>query len=415
MASDSINSTSPGRFLLPLGIGTALSLMGDATLYVVLPTHTDQAGIVLASVGILLGANRLIRLVLNGLSGVAFDRGRRRGLFLVALLVGVLSTAIYAATRGFWALLFGRLVWGLAWSGIWVGGTTIILDVSSEQERGRWVGLYQSWFLFGSSFGALAGGVLTDWLGYGVTMWVATGVSALGLIIAIALLPEAHSPRTNPASVETSVSHARLWYSHPNLWIATLVHGLNRLAFAGVLAATVALLVETHLQGHSAIIGTATVTGLLLAARSVFSMIAAPLAGTLSDRTGNRWIAVLGGLGMAAASMFLVGLPSLTAAMIGILSSAFATGFLQSPVAAITGDVASGQRRGRAVGFLQTGGDLGSAIGPPLAYALLPVIGLSGLYGALGAFFLLNLAGISWLLRSGLVSVENARFRKPIP
>jgi len=405
-----ISSTAnrpPARFLLPLGIGTALSLMGDATLYVVLPTHTEQAGIALASVGILLGVNRFIRIFLNSLAGMAFDHWRRRWLFLGALLVGVLSTAIYAATRGFWVLLIGRMVWGLAWSGIWVGGTTIMLDVSGEQERGRWVGLYQTCFLFGVSFGALAGGVLTDWLGYEMTMWVATGVSALGLVIASMLLPESHSSHSNPGLIGADSSQ-RLWYSHPNLWIATLVHGLNRLAFAGVLAATLALLVESHMQGRSAIFGTATVTGLLLASRSVFSMIAAPLAGILSDWTGNRWMAVLAGLALAAASMFLVGLPSLTAALTGILTGAFATGFLQSPVAAITGDLGVG-RRGRAVGFLQTGGDLGSAIGPPLAYALLPLVGLGSLYEALGAIFLINLFGIGYLLRSGTVQSSSLR------
>ncbi|HSF81245.1 MAG TPA: MFS transporter [Anaerolineales bacterium] len=400
---------SPARFLLPLGIGTALSLMGDTTLYVVLPTHTEQAGIALGTVGILLGVNRFIRLALNGLSGVAFDRWGRRWLFILALLVGVLSTAIYALTRGFWALLVGRLVWGLAWSGIWVGGTTIILDVSSARERGRWVGLYQTWFMFGASFGALAGGVLTDWLGYGMTMWAATGVSALGLIISIVLLPETGTSSSKPDLVEVSSPQSRLWYTHPTLWMATFVHGLNRLAFAGVLAATVALLVESHLEGREVIIGTATLTGLLIAARSVFSMIAAPLAGTLSDRTGNRWLAVLVGLALAVASMFLVGLASLAAALIGVILGAFATGFLQTPVAAITGDLAGERRRGRAIGFLQTGGDLGSALGPPIAYALLPLVGLAGVYRALAVFFLFNLIGVGWLLRSGMVSALSAR------
>lgn len=409
MALDSSKTISPARFLLPLGIGTALSLMGDTTLYVVLPTHTEQAGIALGTVGILLGVNRFIRLALNGLSGVAFDRWGRRWLFILALLVGVLSTAIYALTRGFWALLVGRMVWGLAWSGIWVGGTTIILDVSSARERGRWVGLYQTWFMFGASFGALAGGVLTDWLGYGMTMWAATGVSALGLIIAIVLLPETGTWSSKPDLVEVSSPQPRLWYTHPTLWMATFVHGLNRLAFAGVLAATVALLVESHLEGREVIIGTATLTGLLIAARSIFSMIAAPLAGTLSDRTGNRWLAVLVGLALAVASMFLVGLASLAAALIGVILGAFATGFLQSPVAAITGDLAGEQRRGRAVGFLQTGGDLGSALGPPIAYALLPLVGLAGVYQALAVFFLFNLIGVGWLLRSGMVSALSAR------
>ena len=57
---------SPGQVLLPLGLGTALSLMGDATMYTVLPTHTAAAGIALSSVGILLGANRAVRILLKG-------------------------------------------------------------------------------------------------------------------------------------------------------------------------------------------------------------------------------------------------------------------------------------------------------------------------------------------------------------
>jgi len=105
--------------------------MGDATLYTVLPTHAADAGIVLVQVGILLSANRVVRLFLNGPMGLAYDRSRHRRLFISALFVGALSTVLYAATYGFWPLLVGRLLWGLAWSGIWVGGTTILLDVTT--------------------------------------------------------------------------------------------------------------------------------------------------------------------------------------------------------------------------------------------------------------------------------------------
>ena len=73
---------SPRFILNLLGIGTAISLLGDATLYTVLP-HPDiaaQLGITLSSVGLLLGANRATRLVLNGPVGVLYDRLPRRGL-----------------------------------------------------------------------------------------------------------------------------------------------------------------------------------------------------------------------------------------------------------------------------------------------------------------------------------------------
>lgn len=102
----------PAKVLFPLGLGTALSLMGDATLYTVLPTHTAEAGIALGGVGIILGVNRVVRVFLNGPAGLAYDHWPRRRLFVPALFIGALSTAVYATTRGFWPLLVGRLLWG---------------------------------------------------------------------------------------------------------------------------------------------------------------------------------------------------------------------------------------------------------------------------------------------------------------
>ena len=37
------NQIAMAKLLFPLGLGTALSLIGDATLYTVLPTHTKAA------------------------------------------------------------------------------------------------------------------------------------------------------------------------------------------------------------------------------------------------------------------------------------------------------------------------------------------------------------------------------------
>jgi MFS family permease len=104
---------SPLRVLLPVGIGTCLSLLGDASIYAVLPSQTVGAGVSIASLGILLSANRFVRLFSNGPAGVAYDRGRRRRLFVSALFLGGLSTALYALSQGFWLLLVGRLLWGL--------------------------------------------------------------------------------------------------------------------------------------------------------------------------------------------------------------------------------------------------------------------------------------------------------------
>jgi MFS family permease len=369
----------PRRVLFPLGLGTALSLMGDATLYTVLPTHTAEAGIALSSVGIILGVNRAVRLFLNGPAGLAYDRWPRRRLFVPALFIGSLSTAVYAATRGFWPMLVGRLLWGLAWSGIWVGGATVILDVTTDRDRGRWTGLYQTWFFLGAALGAFAGGLFTDRLGYSATMWLGAAVTALGGLIALALLPETR--RIRPDLGDPSADGTRLWLrANWDLWVAASLQGINRFVTAGVLTATMGLLVQDQLQSASLTFGVATLTGALMAGRTLLSTVAAPLAGVASDRLGSRWRVTTWGLAVGIISMGLVAWGAPTAILAGISLGAVAGGSVQALATALTGDLVSQAQRGRAIGLLHTAGDLGSAIGPPAAYALMPWIGLQGVY-----------------------------------
>ncbi len=377
--NDQKTNVHPARVLFPLGLGTALSLMGDATLYTVLPTHPADAGIALSSVGIILGVNRAVRLFLNGPAGLAYDRWPRRRLFVPALFIGALSTVIYAATRGFWPLLAGRLLWGLAWSGIWVGGATVILDVTTDQDRGRWTGLYQTWFFLGAALGAFAGGLLTDGLGYRATMWIGATLTAQGGLAALVLLPETRDVRHHSGDALLPELRPRL-RANRDLWLAVALQGINRFVTAGVLTATLALVVQERLAATGLTLGVATLTGALMAGRTLLSTISAPLAGALSDRLGSRWQVTLGGLIIGAISMALIAWRTPVAILLGILSGAVTAGSLQALVTAITGDSVSQTQRGRAIGLLHTAGDLGSAVGPPAAYALMPWLGLPGVY-----------------------------------
>ncbi len=376
--TSTISRLHPGRVLFPLGLGTALSLMGDATLYTVLPTHTADAGITLAAVGIILGVNRAIRLLSNGPTGLAYDRFPRRRLFVPALFLGALSTAIYAATSGFWPLFIGRLLWGLAWSGIWVGGATMILDVTTGNDRGRWTGLYQTWFFLGTSLGSFCGGVLTDWLGYTAAMWIGAAITLAGAVAALVLLPEtqhAHPPDTHQETVASGPLRA-----NGALWAAALLQGINRFVVSGVLSATLALVVQQQLQDTALALRVATITGVLMASRNVFSMFAAPICGTLSDRLHSRWLVTAWVILIGVIGVVLLVWGSVAGLLVGVALTAIAGGGIQSLTITLTGDLVSHAQRGRAIGLLQTSNDLGSAVGPPLAYVLMPVIALSGVY-----------------------------------
>ena len=178
------------RIMTPLGLAVCLSLFGDLTLYTVLVTQLDEVGLSLSAVGVMLGVNRLVRIPGNLLTGVFVDRWGRQRLFVFGMLLGVLSTASYGLTRGFWPFLAGRLAWGIAWTCINVGGMAMVLDVSSKVNRGRLSGLYNTWLGAGFAFGPLVGGFLVDTIGFRPAMLICAGLTAIGLVVAVVALPE---------------------------------------------------------------------------------------------------------------------------------------------------------------------------------------------------------------------------------
>jgi MFS family permease len=347
-----------------------------------------------ASVGILLSANRFVRLILNGPAGIAYDRGLRRRLFVPALFIGACSTAIYGLTEGFWPLLVGRLLWGLAWAGIWVGGHTIILDVTRDDTRGRWIGIYQVFFFLGASGGALLGGFLTDRLGYHQAMGIGAGLTLIGATIALVFLPETRELRHETTEPAIGPRHSTP-ISSPTIRAefasAAALYGVNRLALAGVLQSTLGLFLlgqmgdQVEIAGHS--MGVATLTGLGLGLSTLISMTSAPILGSLSDRVGNRWRVAAGGLtpGIAGFSLLAIGAPLAT--LVGIPLTAITGGSNQGLSTALVGDLGGVGQRGRRLGLLFTIGDLASAIGPPLAYALIPLLGTAGVYLLIAGVF----------------------------
>lgn len=406
------SAPAPWPILIPVGLGTGLSLIGDSSLYAVLPTHTLEAGISLAGVGLLLSANRFIRLVLNGPAGLAFDRWPRRPLFVLSLFAGAVSTAIYALTLGFWPLLAGRLLWGLAWAGIWIGGNTIILDAARIDNRGRWVGFYQISFFLGAASGALIGGVLTDWLGYHPAMGICAGLNLAGAVVALIFLPETRGqrqrrsarPQADPEPAAAFGPHRRA-----ELISATALLWVNRLALAGMLSPTFGLFLlerlgdPVELGGRT--FGVATLTGIGLGLNALISMTAAPLIGGWSDRLGNRWQAAAGGVlpGVAGFGMLAFGAPLVAVA--GLPLTAVAGGSSQGLSTTLIGDLSAEGRHSRQLGWLFTMGDLASAIGPPLAYNLLiPVLGLAGVYALSGGLF-----GLMFLVSAGWAAAVRRR------
>ena len=102
-------SVRPHSTVVAISAATAFSLLGDQMLYAVLPAYYDQLGLTAIEVGILLSANRWIRLVTNQMAHAASPRLSPRVLLTGAFTLGAITTFGYAATTSFTVLVSARI------------------------------------------------------------------------------------------------------------------------------------------------------------------------------------------------------------------------------------------------------------------------------------------------------------------
>lgn len=388
--------------MAPIGIGLAFSLLGDTTLYTVLPDPdiAAQAGLTLAVVGVILGMNRLIRLLTNGAFGMLYDRRPRRRIMLVGMLVGGLSTLSYAVSQGPILILIGRVVWGAAWSAMWIGANTISLDISGSENRGRVTGQLQMWFYFAVTFSALASGLFTDWLGYRGGLFLSASFSAIGFLLWFLFLPET---RPDPVKAETPSVSKAISPRYPWLALAATSIPLFAMGFAffGVLNATNILWLGQFVDGGinigRVVLPIATLSGALLAGRVLLSTLGAPIAGAASDKLQRRWGIMTLLLLLALAGMLLMSQTQPWIAFSGAVVISIMTGGVSALSSALIGDRMAKEWHGRSLGFLYTARDLGATIGPPVALALTPLLGLGTVYRLTAGLITLAALVAGWM------------------
>ncbi len=392
--------SNPNRVLTPLGIGLALSLLGDTTLYAVLPSPeiSKQVGLSLAMVGFLLGVNRLVRLLFNGLAGSIYDRLPRRPLMLVSLAIGTLSTAFYAFGSGPYLLTTGRVLWGMAWSGMWIGANSMTLDISNDLNRGKLNGRLQMWFFIGIAISSFCGGLFTDLFTYRGGLWLSTFLTGVGLLVWIKFLPE-----TRPTHLKSTTSTDQKLSNYKNFpWRLTLSCSapffVNRVVFTGVLGSTTILWLSQFVQDGSfsfskITIPLATMSGTFISIRILVSIFSVPQVGRFSDHINRRWLVLtIVFIMFGATGLLLLAAPKMEISIFGILLAAVAGGSIPALIPTIIGDQVPQHQQARALGYIFTFGDLGSAIGPPIALGLVGIIGLPTLF--VGCSVLLLLTGL---------------------
>lgn len=358
---------------------TALCLLGDSMLYVVLPMYWQEVGLTsLWEVGVVLSMNRLVRLPLNPVVGWVYQRVTVKTALSVAVLLGIATTVEYAMASTFATWVGIRALWGISWTFLRLGGYYVVLECSPEKNRGQYMGLYNGLHRLGHLGGALLGGVLAELLGYHM-MAVVFGILTVGAIIPLGMLKNIRIEGLAEESGSVRLPKT-VWLKSSFLWLMATGFVVTMLYY-GMLSTILSPLVHLHTDpiviGAGAVIGATALSGILQAVRWGWEPWGAPWVGKVSDRFADRGSMLAASFGVTAA---LVGMMTLDVPMalwilivLGVQMGGTCLTTLADSAAADRSAVIG---RMSVMTWFAFAFDLGAAIGPLFALFLVSYAGL---------------------------------------
>ncbi len=385
------NTQSPIRLTLIVAVAIGLSIMGDSLMYSLLPLEASSLGIALPLVGVLLSANRLVRLFSNTWISAVFKRFGPRQPFLIAAMLALLTTSLYGIGWGFWTFLLARIGWGIAWSGLRQGGYEAV-GLADNELKGRLMGALWGVVRLGSAISVSVGGYLRDRFSYRSSVGVVSIFTALAIpLAAFGVRWPAAPAKTQEKKPPSLLTGWRMSQNTPaQRWI--LIVGFLDAALEGILVSTVALFLTRQLDDSHRLalfgMGIGTTTGLLLSVRFLADLLFGPSLGALADKLGKPITAFL------LAAILLAGLigavKSPNAGVVFFLALVFIcrAGLFVTLSAAASAAAARSKSPRLFVGVYTTSTDAGLAVGPLLAYSLSGAISLPALYVAGGSLLL---------------------------
>ena len=183
-----MDRSSEGGWIAVVGSSAILSLalLGDALIYAVLPAYAEDFGLTLPWVGVMLSANRFVRVFVYGLIARMTHAIGVRRMCLTAAVLATLSTALYGLGEGPAVILIARVMWGLTYAALIL--VTLVYSVEYRAQVGLRVGVGRAIQRTGPILALFGGAWLVGLVGPNDTFLILAIPTALAIPIALTLL-----------------------------------------------------------------------------------------------------------------------------------------------------------------------------------------------------------------------------------
>ena len=420
--ADGSEHASKWAVLAIVAVGVFMATLDSSIVNISLPTIARSFGVPLSG-----AVEWVIIAYLVVIAGVLLTVGRladmlgRKPIWAAGLVIFTVGSAICGAAPSLGLLIAARGLQGLGGALIMAISPAMLTSAFSASERGRALGMNAVVVALGVSTGPTLGGIITTNLSWRWIFFVNLPIGIVGVIATLLVLTErmhrGHG-RFDPlgalllaiglVALTLGLSFGQEWGWSSPLLIGTIVVGIVALiALYQVekrvsnpiidlslfrrrvfLSANLSLILSflalfavsfmlpfylEELRGFPT-----ELAGLLLTPLPLTIAVFAPLAGSLADRIGTRWLAA-GGLALACIGLILISQLNAQSSIWDIVWRLAVTGLgqamFQSPNNSALMGAAPKEQQGSASGFLATGRVVGQSLSVALAGAIFASLG----------------------------------------
>lgn len=352
-------TTSPPR-LGPLYLAGFTTAFGAHGVAAALGTETENIGLSLWGLGLILALYDIAEVVLKPLFGALSDRIGTKPVIVGGLLVFAAASVLgaFAATPALLAL--ARLAQGGAAAAFSPASSSAVARLVGPAQAGRYFGKYGSWKSLGYAGGPLLGGALILWLGL-PSLFIVLAVLAIVAAIATAwrvpALPVLPKQRVTVLELVRQSTAATFLGPVILLAVATSTLGIA-VGFFPLIAAQL---------GVNPIIGMGIVS-----ITAVISAVIQPRIGRLHDTAAHRAGPVMaaGAATLVLALALAALLPTLPVLFIAAVLVGIGVGVITPLGFARLAATTPPDRMGRTMGSAELGREIGDAGGPILVGAV---------------------------------------------
>jgi len=355
----------PGSLAI-LFVGLVVVMLGFGMIIPVMPFYVESFGASGRELGLLMATFAATQLLFSPLWGDLSDRIGRRPVLMLGLLGNAVAQLFFGLSTRLWMLFAARALSGILSSATQPTALAYISDSTSDEERGRGMGLMGAAMGIGMVLGPGLGGWLASY-NLSLPFFVAAGLSAFVLILAALILPE------SLPEARRSGRTGRLQGLSPRLMAESLRGPLGYLYF-------LSFLLSFALTNFEGVFGLYALerygygpdqVGLVLTAVGVASAV---MQGLLTGPATKRWgeERVIQGSLLASAVGFALMLAASNLATVLATTILFVMGnaMLRPGVASLISKRA-GERQGAAMGMSNSFMSLGRIVGPVWAGSVL--------------------------------------------